>query len=216
VIVPADSYRYPDEAWSRHTSPDWPPPGIAETRLELGSDGIATPSGAAPGSLPLAPYTADPANDPVAAAAFSATPLGTSPIPRQVPALQLPGFVAGFETAPLAEARELSGSPRADLSWTPLSTDSQVVVKLFDRAPDGTMMLLSRGVTGVRGATPGTATQITVPLNAASALIGEGHALTAWVTAGDAPFYKPFVPSLGGVLGAGPDSALSVPLGAPR
>ncbi|HSR26637.1 MAG TPA: CocE/NonD family hydrolase C-terminal non-catalytic domain-containing protein, partial [Candidatus Eisenbacteria bacterium] len=216
AVVPGDAYRYPDGSWTRLTSPSWPPPGISDSTLQLGSDGTAATSGAPSGAEPLAPFNADPANDPVAAAAFSSTPVGTSPIPRQVPTLAIPGFLGGFQTAPFAADRELSGSPRANLSWTPLSPDTQLIVKLLDRAPDGTLTLLSRGVTGLRGAAPGMTRQVAVPMNAISALIPAGHSLVAWVTAADASFYEPYVPSLGGILQAGPGSTLAIPLGSPR
>src|SRR5581483_5763467 len=49
VQVPADSYRYPDAAWSRHTSPSWPPPGTSGTSLQLGANGTAVPAGAQAG-----------------------------------------------------------------------------------------------------------------------------------------------------------------------
>jgi predicted acyl esterase len=214
VAVPSDSYRYPESSWSRFVSSTWPPPGTAETTLALGADGVAG-SGAAAGALPLAPLSVDEANDPVTAAALSATPIGTSPVPAKLPATDLPGFIAAFQTAPFAADRELSGQPRAGLAWTPLSPDTQLVLKLFDRAPDGTVTLLSRGVQGIRAATPGVQRQVTVAGNAISALIPAGHTLLAWVSAGELGFYKPFVGSLGGVLAAGTASTLTIPLRSP-
>ena len=105
-------------------------------------------------TLPLSPLTEDERNDPVAAAALSATPLGTAPL-SAVPATNLPGFIASFVTPPFSSDRELSGAPSANLAWTPASPDSQLVLELFDEAPAGTLTLFSRGVAGLRGAVPG-------------------------------------------------------------
>ena len=71
-----------------------------------------------PGTTYLSPLTEDERNDPVAAAALSGTPLGTSPL-SSVPATNLPGFIASFRTPPFSSDRELSGAPFANLSWTP-------------------------------------------------------------------------------------------------
>ncbi len=205
VAVPSNSYKYPEDAWTRHVSPTWPPPGTQEASFQLG----------AAGPMPLLPITVDPANDPVLTAALAATPIGTSPIPAQLPATNFPGLIAGFPIDPSSTDRELSGQVHASLAWTPLTPDSQLVLKLFDRAPDGTMTLLSRGVEGIRGATPGVERQVEIAGQETSALIPAGHSLLAWVSAGELGFFKPYLTSLGGILGAGPGSTLSIPLRRP-
>ncbi len=215
VAVPSDAYAYPAGAWYRRTAPSWPPPGTRTVRYQLGADGRAVPAGAAAGATALAAPGEDEANDPVALSALSSTPLGTSPIPSAIPASNAPGLVAAFSTDPFPAARELAGAPEARLAWTPLAPDTQLVLEVFDRAPDGTMSLVTRGVTGVRGATPGAAQTVTVPAKTFSQLIRPGHRLVAWVLAGEMGFYKPFAPAAGGLLGTGPASTLSVPLRAP-
>ncbi len=143
VAVPGDSYAYPAGAWYRQTADTWPPAGVAETTYRFD-----------PGTAYLSPLTEDERNDPVAAAAMSATPLGTSPL-SSVPATDLPGFIQSFRTPAFSSDTELSGTPHANLAWTPAAPDSQLVLELFDQAPDGTLTLFSRGVTGLRGAVPG-------------------------------------------------------------
>lgn len=212
VAVAGDAYRYPNSAWFRQTASSWPPPGVANTIFELGADGHAVAHGAAEGSLPLQPLVEDERNDPVAAAAMSATPLGTSPVPGAVPATNVPGLVASFATGPFPAQRELTGAPAANLTWTPLSSDTQLVLEVFDQAPDGTLTLLSRGVAGLRGAMPGMREAVSVDANAFSALIRPSHRIVAWILDGDAIFYKPYPGSAGGVLQAGKESTLTLPL----
>jgi X-Pro dipeptidyl-peptidase C-terminal non-catalytic domain/X-Pro dipeptidyl-peptidase (S15 family) len=212
VAVPSNAYRYPSGAWFRQTAPTWPPPGTVDSTYELGADGRAVGGDAKEGSLPLQPVAEDERDDPVTAAAMSATPVGTSPVPGALPATNVPGFVASFATAPFAVSRALTGAPAASLTWTPLSPDTQLVLEVFDQAPDGTLTLLSRGVDGLRGATAGVSEAVSVPGNAFSAEIRAGHRIVAWVLDGDAAFYKPYPDSGGGVLQAGRESTLTLPL----
>jgi len=210
--VPGDAYKYPDAAWARHTSPVWPPPGTRRVRFELSADGHAVRRGASAGPLPLAPLFLDEAHDPVALAALSGSPLGTSPVPSSIPATSLPGSVAGFDVGAFHGPVELDGAASLRIPWTPLSPDSQVVVQVLDRGPDGKLTLLERGVQGIRGATPGVQIPVRVRTNEFSARIEKGHTLLVWVTAADPLFYKPYAGSLGGVLGAGPKASVSLPL----
>jgi predicted acyl esterase len=137
--------------------------------------------------------------------------VGTS-IVRGLPASSSPGLVAAFDTGPFKRRRELAGPIRARFGWTPASPDSQAVLRVFDRAPDGTLTLLARGVEGMRGATTGEPLRLTVRANDFAALIRRGHSLLTWISAADAPFYKPYPASLGGTMEAGPSASLTVRL----
>lgn len=64
---------------------------------------------------------------------------------------------------------------------------------------------------GIRGATPGEARDVAVTGNTFNARIAAGHSLLAWASASELGFYKPYVPSLGGTLEAGPGSTLTLP-----
>jgi hypothetical protein len=209
--VPGDAYKYPDKAWEPHHSKTWPPPGTKRVSYQLSADGKAVRHGATAGMLPLAPLFLDEAHDPVALAALSGSPLGTSPLPSSVPATNLPGSVAGFALKLGGLPRQLDGATTAKFSWTPASPDSQVIVQLLDVGPDGTLTLLERGVTGIRGATPGTAQRVRVTTNQFSSRIEKGHSLLVWITSADPLFYKPYAGSLGGALAAGPDATVSIP-----
>jgi predicted acyl esterase len=214
VQVPADEYRYPRDAWFRQTADDWPPPVTEDVTYRLGADGRAVAEGPAEeGELPLGATAPDPAGDPVIATVFSATPLGTSPLASLSPgSTGAPGVVASFATEPFGSDQELSGNAVARLAWTPASPDSQLVLKVVDMAPDGTLTLLSRGVQGIRGATPGEPLTVTVRSDSLSSLIPEGHRVVIWVTGGDASFYKAYPGSVGGSLAAGEASTVTLPL----
>jgi ABC-2 type transport system ATP-binding protein len=214
IEVPADSYAYPPDAWRRQTADSWPPAKVADATYRLGADGSATQGSASSGVTYLSPLTEDERNDPVAAAALSGTPLGTSPL-SSVPATSLPGFIASFRTPPFATEKELSGAPFANLSWTPAATDSQLVVELFVEDPSGNLTLFSRGVQGIRGAVPGVERQVRVDANAFSIRIPAGHRVRAWVMAGNQASYKPYPTSAGGILRMGDASALGLPLRSP-
>jgi ABC-2 type transport system ATP-binding protein len=211
IQVPGDAYAYPKRAWRRRATGTWPPPRARKVAFALSADGRATRGEATPGELRLSPLFADAASDPVASAAASATPVGTS-IVRGLPASSSPGLLAAFDTGPFAHRRELAGPVRARLEWTPASPDSQAVLRVFDRAPDGTLTLLARGVEGMRGATPGEARRLTVRANDFAALIRRSHSLLTWISAADAPFYKAYPASLGGTMLAGPTATLTVRL----
>jgi ABC-2 type transport system ATP-binding protein len=214
VEVPASSYTYPPGAWYRQTAAAWPPANIANTTYRLAADGSATQGSASSGQSYLAPLSEDERNDPVGAAALSPTPFGTS-LTSAVPPTDLPGFVASFRTAPFSSARELSGSPSANLNWTPASPDTQLIIELFDESPSGKLTLFSRGVQGLRGTQAGVERQVRLDGNAFSIRIPAGHRVRAWVMAGNLAFYKPYPGSLGGVLRTGAASTLTLPLRSP-
>ena len=87
--MPGDSYAYPADAWRRQTADSWPPAKVADATYRLSADGSATQGSASSGTTFLSPLTEDARNDPVAAAAFAGTPLGTSPL-SSVPATDAP------------------------------------------------------------------------------------------------------------------------------
>ena len=212
VPATSGSFAYRDAAWIGPTgAPTWPPPGVEERVYRLGADGRAVSAGAEEGELPLAPYSRDEANDPVAQTLIAGTPLGSSP-PSSPQTQSVPGQVASFSTEPFPDELELSGSPVARLPWTPAGDESQLVLKLLDAAPDGTLTLLSRGVQGMRDGGAGERREVTVAGDTFSAVIRRGHRLVAWVAAGDASFYKQYPESAGGMLGAGSQATLTLPL----
>jgi predicted acyl esterase len=214
VQVPADAFKYPRKAFLRRTSPTWPPVGWAVQHYVLSGDGALTSAkSATTAALPLSGAQLDPGSDGVAQAAFSATPVGATPLAPGATGTSSPGVVAGFATPAFAATRELSGHSGLRLRWTPSVADTQIAVKLYDQAPDGTLTLMGRGVRGLRDATPGQERTLRLRTNDFSVLVRKGHSVLVTVTAGDASFYKPYPgSSAGGSLGAGPGSTLTLPV----
>lgn len=211
LAVPASVYAYPNGAWFEQSSPTWPPSGTRPVTWQLGADGRAVPARAAAGPELLQPATEDEAHDNVALAAASGTPLGTSPLPSAVPPTNAPGFLARFATPAFPRTTELDGAPSVRLAWSATGPNSQLVLEVFDAAPDGTLTLLSRGV-DVAATPPGQTARVTIAGTTTSALIPAGHHVETWVLAGDVAFYKPTAGNLGGVLAAGPQSTITLPL----
>jgi ABC-2 type transport system ATP-binding protein len=200
VKVEYGTRQYPPGAWVRRTAQAWPPAGTQARAFPLGD-----------GDVPLAAGETDPANDPAATTAAQAIPNGTT-LTGAKPAAPAPGTVADFRTPPFTADAELTGAPAVKLRWTPATADTQLVLRVFDEAPDGTLTLLTRGALGMRGAVPGEARQVEVAAYEFGALLRAGHRVLARVSAGDTSFYKSYPGMAGGVLGLGPDAALTLPL----
>ena len=214
VKVPADAFAYPAKAWVRRIAGTWPPRGVRETKFGLGADGVLAPDKAASGALPLSGEQFDPGSDAVLQAAFSATPLGANPAAPGATGTSEPGVVAGFATPPFPADRELSGNSALHVTWTPNASDTQLAVKLYDRAADGTLTLLARAIDGIRGADVGAPKTLDFATNDYSVIVHKGHSILVTVTAGDASFYKAYLDSgAGGTLAAGPQSTITLPLG---
>ena len=214
VEVPADSYAYPPGAWGRQTADSWPPAKVADATYRLGADGSATQGSASSGQTYLSPLTEDERNDPVAAAALSGTPLGTSPL-SSVPATRPARLHRELPHAPVLHGQRAERRAVRESELDARGPDSQLVLELFDEAPSGKLTLFSRGVQGLRGAVPGVERRVRVDGNAFSIRIPAGHRVRAWVMAGNQASYKPYPLSAGGVLRMGDASTLALPLRSP-
>jgi ABC-2 type transport system ATP-binding protein len=199
VAVEYGSARYPPGAWVRRTAGAWPPPGTDLNRRPLGT-----------GSIALPPGEADPQDDPAFTTAAQAIPSGTTLL-GALAADPPGGTVAEFRTPPMRADRELVGAPAVTAGWMPAAADSQLVLRVYDEAPDGTLTLLSRGALGVRGATPGEPREVEITAYEFGALIRAGHRVLARISASDATFYKPYPGMAGGTL-ALDGGALALPL----
>jgi hypothetical protein len=199
VAVEHASVHYPPGAWVRRTAEAWPPAGTAPRSWPLGD-----------GEVSLAPGETDPGSDPAATTAGAAVPGGTTltGADHSPP----PGTVADFRTETLGADAELVGAPVVRVRWTPSSSDTQLVLRVFDEAPDGTLTLLTRGAVGIRGAVPGEARDVEVAAYEFGALLRAGHRVLARLSAGDTTYYKAYPGMGGGTLGLGPEATLTLPL----
>lgn len=181
----------------RRSAASWPPAGVRSAALPLTAGTIA-----AAGS-----GTAD---DPVVAYGERASVPGEQ-IGR---VLRVPPGHSAAETLvstgrPLVANTLVAGAPRADVVWSSTAADSQLVVKLYDVAPDGSASLISRGCTAAHG-TPGISRRVRVALSHTAVEIRAGHHLEAWVQGSDAPTWLPAQqPAVDTV---GPRSQLLVPM----
>jgi len=110
-------------------------------------------------------------------------------------------------SGPLPRAAVVAGAPQADVLWNSTAADSQLDVKLYDVAPDGSATLLSYGCTAVRGAGP---QRVRLALAHTAVEVAAGHRLQVWVQGSDAPTWLPAQQPAADTVGAG--SRVLVPL----
>jgi ABC-2 type transport system ATP-binding protein len=173
----------------RRGSPSWPPPGVRPAAVPL-----TTGSVVAAGS-----GTADERAQP---AGQLGQVVGTLPTHTSAETLVSTG-------APLAAGAILAGSPRADVVWTSAAADSQLDVRVYDVAPDGSAALLSGGCTAVHG-TPGVAHRVRLDLAHTAVEVAAGHRFQVWVQGSDAPTWLPAQQPTTDIVGAG--STVTLPL----
>lgn len=172
----------------RRSSPSWPPPGVRSTSLPV-------PTGSV---LALGRGVAD---DPIVR--WGERTLGT---PDQVgQTVSAVPATSGADTlvttgSPLKARTLLAGAPRADIVWSSTAADSQLDVKLYDVAPDGSGTLLSYGCTSVRGAGPH---RVRLDLMHTAIEVPAGHRLEVWVQGSDAPTWLPAQQPAVDTIGAG-------------
>lgn len=96
------------------------------------------------------------------------------------------GAALSFTSAPLNDAVEIVGNPRMRLAVTADQPRANVVVRVCDVAPDGTSLLVSRGVLDLTHRTghhqseplvPGERIEVSVPLKAVAHRFPAGHRL---------------------------------------
>lgn len=96
-----------------------------------------------------------------------------------------------YRSGPLAEATTILGTPRAELVLTPLASEHMVAVKIFDRAPDGSATLVSRGVHGFRDSLPGATIRVDFDLEPYHYTFEAGHEIEVRIASSDTPLHIP-------------------------
>jgi predicted acyl esterase len=179
----------------RRSSPSWPPPGVRTTKLALPAGSVVAVGRGL-------------ADDPIVR--WGQRTLGTPDQVGQAVGAVPPTSSADtlVMTGPALPARTLvAGAPRADINWSSTAADSQLDVKLYDVAPDGSGTLLSYGCTAVHGAGP---RRVRLSLAHTAIEVPAGHRLAVWVQGSDAPTWLPAQQPAVDTLG--PGSRLLVPV----
>ena len=92
---------------------------------------------------------------------------------------------------PVREPFTLVGQPRISLDVATTGADAQLDVRIWDRSPDGTLTLVSRGAYRQGGESPGVRKNVSFQTNANAWLFRKGHAVRVEVTGNDAPYLRP-------------------------
>ena len=184
----------------RRTAPSWPPPGLRSLTLPLVSGTVAAAGRGA-------------ADDPVVA--FAGRTAGAGPQLGQVlhalPA-HSPAETLVSTSAPTRSNVLVAGAPHASLMWSSTAADSQLDVKLYDVAPDGSASLLSSGCTAVAG-TAGSPQRVELDLAHTAIEVKAGHRFEVWVKGSDAPTWLPAQQPAADTVGSG--ARITVPLLSP-
>ncbi|MFA5785621.1 MAG: CocE/NonD family hydrolase [Actinomycetota bacterium] len=100
----------------------------------------------------------------------------------------VPGSAARFEV-PLTESMTMLGLGSVHLTGTVAGTDAIYAARIWDEAPDGSLVLVDRGVFRWQGS-PG-AMDVTIALQGNHYTFGAGHRLLLDVANADAPMWRP-------------------------
>jgi putative CocE/NonD family hydrolase len=176
------------------TADDWPPPGATEQRIYLQPDGgldAAVPAADAP----TTGYVYDP-SDPAPTVGGRLLMTDLSPKgPVEQSTLLHREDVRTYTSAPLAEPLEIAGQVRAILYAATSAPDTDWVVKLCDRYPDGRVFNVTEGIIRARyrdGAHPspdlaGEVVRYEIALDDTAMRFPAGHQLVVLVTSSNFP-----------------------------
>ncbi|MEV7323675.1 CocE/NonD family hydrolase [Streptomyces sp. NPDC093970] len=121
--------------------------------------------------------------------------------------LDFPGQYAHFDSAPVADNLQITGSPTATVHITSTGDDTVLFGKVYDVGPDGTRKVLpSQLVAPVRVAGTRSGKDVTITLPAIDHEVQKGHRLSLVLASTDLGYASPAAPavytvSLKGALG---------------
>ncbi|QGN49202.1 CocE/NonD family hydrolase [Micromonospora sp. WMMC415] len=130
-----------------------------------------------------------------------------------------------FDTKPLADRIEIFGFPEVTLSLASSRPLATVVVRLCDVAPDGSSLLVTRGVLNLshadghehpRALKPGRRYEVTVSMNAIAQAVPAGHRLRLAVSSSYWPWVWPPPEQFALSLFTGGSTRLDLPVRTPR
>lgn len=121
------------------------------------------------------------------------------PLDQQV--LEKRADILVFETRPLLKDTEVTGPVTVRLFVASSATDTDFVVRLIDKAPDGTSYNLTEGIIRARFRNsvweppklikPGEITEYNIELQPTSNLFKKGHSITIHITSSSFPLWDP-------------------------
>ena len=119
-----------------------------------------------------------------------------------------------FQSDPVTDAKEILGSPVAQLHMLVNGPSLQVVVDLVDSSPKGEERLITRGHFGTRSADPGRHMVVEIEMRTIGYVLPEGHRLFLRVSNYDTtyafPYFEPFCARL--YHGAKRSSSVRIPI----
>lgn len=178
----------------RRETTSWPPPEVHPQVVPL-TPGTAVNSGGAQGL----------GEDP--AVRFGAAATGLGAVESQLPHHTVADSIV-TNSGNVTRTILYAGSAHADLRWTSTGSPSQVIVKVWDVAPDGAATMLGRGCTMAHGPA-GTEQRIQLDLWHSAVEIPAGHHIETWVQPADLPLWEPPPPS---TVTLGVRSTITLPL----
>jgi putative CocE/NonD family hydrolase len=187
-VAPATSYAERPGRWVAERS--WPSPRIGERRLWLTGEGSLSAGPEAPGRRQTRGHEA------AGLDAGAWCPYG-SPADYAGDQRMEDSLAACFTSAPLAARLEILGAPIAELELDSDRPQALVAVRLTDVAPDGSSLLVSRGLLNlshreghesVTPLAPGERVPVRVVLDVAGHAFESGHRIRIAIS----PSYWPF------------------------
>jgi uncharacterized protein len=189
--IPHVRWHLGHEGW--HRSETWPPAGVHERRLYLGSAGEATrsPAGGALTATPEAAaseatWTHDPENLVPSAVMNPFAFLHEYPDETEIEGRE---DVATFTAAPFSEPLDLAGPISASLAVGSSATSMHLFVRLLDVSPEGSAHMIVHGECVVRDPRPDA--PVRVDLSHTAYRVRPGHRLRLHIACSDFPLNLP-------------------------
>ena len=199
---------------------EWPPARAQSTVYVLGTDGVLDPNGDGEGVGGGDSLRYDPSAGLTTLGLITGFAKDVG-LPLDQRSEEPKSLV--YTTAPLAEDLELAGFPKAVLHVSSTAVEATFVARLCDVAPDGSSLLVSKGILNAthrdshespERLEPGSVYVLEFELDAVSYVFAAGHRIRLLVASSDFPFVWPTpYPAVNTVYhGAGTQSRIELPI----